>query len=96
MGTDPACKRAGGETTRPLPDRIRTATERMREAQAAVLADWADLYVSLGRAAQAADMGDTAQARHWLREAETCEYGLIGNCDETGAVIEALDAEVSS
>lgn len=30
MGTDPACKRAGGETTRPLPDRIRTATERMR------------------------------------------------------------------
>lgn len=84
------------ETSRPLPDRIRTATERIREAHARELAEWCDLYVNLGRAAQAADAGDMAETRHWLREAEACEYSLLGNCDEMGAVIEALDAEVSS
>ena len=69
-------------------------TERLRESQAAELANWSDLYVNLGRAAEAADRGATADVRHWLREAEACEYELLGNCEQTAEVLEALEAEV--
>ena len=82
-------------TSRPLADRIRTASERLREHHAAQLAEWHDLAIALGRAMQAAASNDTAETRRWLIEAETFEYDLLGSCDETGRVVETIDGTVA-
>lgn len=84
------------DTMRPLADQIRTASERLREAQAEHLAGWCDLFTALGRALQPAASNDTAETRRWLIEAESAEYDLRGDCDETGRVVEAIDGAVTS
>lgn len=79
-----------------LPERIHTATGRLGEAQADLLADWVNLYFFLGRAAQAAISGDSAETRRLLREAGDIERSLLGDAGHTDGVIDALDAEVSA
>jgi hypothetical protein len=74
------------DTTRPLADQVRTAIERVRERQAGQLATWSDLYVSAGRALEAASRGDRGAALAHIEAAADSEYEVCGDCETMGQI----------
>lgn len=71
--------------------RIAGALVNLHAEQATQLAEWRNLYIAIGRAIEAAERGDAEAARAALLDAESAEYSLLGSCDVTGAIVQALD-----
>lgn len=71
--------------------RIADALVKLHDEQAAQLAEWRNLYIAIGRAVEAAERGDAEAARAALLDAESAEYSLLGSCDVTGAIVQAID-----
>lgn len=74
-------------------DAIETAVARLRERQAADMAQWADLYCTMGRALQAARVGHMTEAGVALEAASDLEYTLLGDVEELLPAFDVLNRE---
>lgn len=74
-----------------ITDRIADALVKLHAEHATQLAEWRNLYIAIGRAIEAAERGHIAGARAALIDGESVEYSLLGSCDVTGAIVQAID-----
>lgn len=72
-------------------DKLTDAMVRLGAEHTLQATEWRNLWIAIGRAMAALDVGDDAAARAALVDAEGLEYSLIGSCDITGAIVQALD-----
>lgn len=78
-------------STEEIRDKLADAIEALHEEQGAQAAEWRNLWVALGRALSHLESGNIAAARAALVDAEGLEYSLLGDCDITGAIVQAID-----
>lgn len=69
---------------------IRTAIERLRALHDEPVARWVDLYVTLGRALEAATRSDWDGVQLLMAQAESLEEGLVGESPVTSEAWERL------
>ena len=70
--------------------RIDAAATRLYEAEYEMASQWLSLRLALGRATQAAAMGDIAEAERWLRAAENHEHDLTTKREVLAPIIASL------